>query len=237
MYKYINYIKENKSEDVYVERLKYLVDILDVLMKDAKKMYPEVKGYKRTTRITNELMEALNKTFKYESESESNIKINTEYIYKPDSNTRPEYKDLSGKLAKVTRILKNERPNPHFCDSNDISNCIYNIGFKIFGGTRHFYTRAHCLVDKDKYEKTKSPGVSVEEKTKIKENNYYIYNPDLKTYNNYLSYRNKRVFVIRIVSRGDMHSNCDSPYWDKCRYLVSLPSTNQFWWTRKECLK
>jgi len=161
MDKYSNFINEaiftngekedEKKDEFAVKRLTDLVDMAIPLFHEASLIYPAIKKYKRTTKITNELSEAMVKTFSKPKPEAGDLIPGNVYIYTPDVDTRIEYTNAYNK-QNVRLIEINKPGNFEYCDSKYIKGCIYLVEVKVmYGRSRRFWTRKHCLKTKKAY--------------------------------------------------------------------------------------
>ncbi len=146
MDKYNNFINEAVNEDEFaVKRLTNLVDMAIPLFHEASLIYPAIKKYKRTTKLTTELGESLVKTFPKPKPKAGDLIPGNMYVYSPDVDTKIEYTNAYNK--QNVRLIEISTPrNFEYCDSKYIKCCNHLVEVKVmYGGPRRFWTRKHCL--------------------------------------------------------------------------------------------
>jgi hypothetical protein len=143
---------DESKKQIYSERLEYLVDLMIPLLQECENIYPIIKKWKRTTKITEELSKSWNKVFvipepvKKKPVNSGDLVVGKNYIYTPDIYTRQNYRaSYTGKMVRLIDIK--ESSNLQHCDYENIKQCIYLVEWKqsYTGRTWHFYTRKHCL--------------------------------------------------------------------------------------------
>lgn len=140
---------ESNKEKLYTDRLKNLVDMVLPLLKESDNIYPVVKKYKRTTSLTKELNDSLNKIF---GDGDSGLVTGQKYIYDPDIYTIGTYKfSYAGKVVTLTGLGRS--PDGKNCDSHNPDKCNYLITLQVpYIGKVEFWTKLSNLKPiKNKY--------------------------------------------------------------------------------------
>jgi hypothetical protein len=137
------------KKETYIKRLEHLVDILIPIYIEIAKLYPDVKRFKRTTKLTEELSKEYHKIFPKPKQENDDMTINRTYIYAPDDKTKQEYvKAYWGRQVKLMGTMDSGNSNmPNLCDSVNMKDCKYYVCFSEPYSNRKafFYTRKHCL--------------------------------------------------------------------------------------------
>jgi hypothetical protein len=164
--RYTNFINEiinngkfvNANNEYVVERIKHLVDLVRPLLKEAYDLHPEVKKWKRCTKLTAELTDAWYKIFEspfketnVDTTKDSELVVNKYYIYEPDVNVLPKY--IQAYNRKMVRLVKiGDNKHTQYTDSKTkAKECIYQVEYFFpYQGKYYFWTRKDCLKKVDK---------------------------------------------------------------------------------------
>ena len=161
MNKYKKFINESKEEDdVYISRLKDLVDLALPLLNEAKILYAENSKWKRANEIKRQLNDYWIKIFKFNIDdkpkpkpkeakrnSTADLIVGNKYIYEPDKDTYGKYRTMNDKQVVLMDINRKIRTMSDTIDSFNKARCNYLISIIGAGrnGINKFWTRRECL--------------------------------------------------------------------------------------------
>jgi len=238
MNKYKDFINESKEEDdIYISRLKALVDLALPLVKEAKILYSENSKWKRANEIKRQLNDYWIKIFKFNIDDKP----------KPTKQEKPKHKFKVGDDVILTK-----GPFKDFygkINGHGTGNGLFFIIDKLYSPDGKT-TRTLKGIKEDSLEFFKPKEKPKPKPKEAKRNstadlivgNKYSYEPDKDTYGKYRTMKDKQVVLMDINRKiRTMSDTIDSFNKARCNYLISIIGAgrngiNKFW-TRRECLK